>query len=169
MDSGALLKAAYGLQDTLVGLRRRIHQHPELGFEEFETSRLVAETLTGLGLAVDTGVGKTGVVGHLGHEGPTVAIRADMDALSISEDNDLPYASRVPGVMHACGHDAHTAILLGAAMLLSQMEVQGCVRFLFQPCEEATDAEDKSGAMRMVEEGGMSGVDAAIALHVDPG
>ncbi|HUW95665.1 MAG TPA: amidohydrolase [Anaerolineae bacterium] len=168
MESGAMLEAAYGLHDTLVALRRRIHQHPELGFQELETARLVAETLTSLGLTVDTGIGKTGVVGHLGHDGPTVAIRADMDALSISEANDLPYASRVPGVMHACGHDAHTAMLLGAAMLLSRMELPGRVRLLFQPCEEGTDAEGKSGAMRMVDEGVMGGVDAVIALHVDP-
>jgi amidohydrolase len=168
MESGALLEAAYGLFDTLVTLRRRMHQHPELGFHELETSRLAAETLTALGLSVDTGVGKTGVVGHLGHDGPTVALRADMDALSISEANDLPYTSRVPGVMHACGHDAHTSMLLGAAMLLSRMELPGRVRFLFQPCEEGTDGDGKSGAMRMVDDGVMKGVDAVMALHVDP-
>jgi amidohydrolase len=168
MESGAVLEAAYGLRDTIVALRRRIHQHPELGFEELETARLVAETLTSLGLTVDTGVGKTGVIGHLGHEGPIVALRADMDALSISEANDLPYASQVPGVMHACGHDAHTAMALGAAMILSGMQLPGRVRFLFQPCEEKTDAEDKSGAMRLVDEGAMRGVDAVVALHVEP-
>jgi amidohydrolase len=168
MESGALLKACYELRDRLVTLRRRIHQHPELGFEELETARLVAGTLTSLGVTVDTGVGKTGVIGHLGREGPIVALRADMDALSISEANDAPYASQVPGVMHACGHDAHTAMVLGAAMILSEMELPGRVRLLFQPSEEGTDAEGKSGAMRLVDEGAMRGVDAVLALHVDP-
>ncbi len=168
MESGALLRASYELGDTLVSLRRRIHQHPELGFRELETARLVAETLASLGVTVDTGVGKTGVIGHLGYEGPIVALRADMDALSISEANDVPYASHVPGVMHACGHDAHTAMVLGAAMILSEMELPGRVRFLFQPCEEGTDDEGKSGAMRLVDEGAMKGVDAVLALHVDP-
>jgi len=168
MESGALLEEARTLEDTLVALRRRVHQHPELGFRETETSRLVAETLASVGLEVETAVAKTGVVGHLGEDGPIVALRADMDALPISEANDLPYASLVPGVMHACGHDAHTAMLLGAAMLLSRINVPGRVRFLFQPCEEGTDADGKSGAMRMVDEGAMTGVGAVIALHVDP-
>ena len=168
MESGALLEEARALEDTLVALRRRIHQHPELGFREVETSRLVAETLAAVGLEVETAVAKTGVVGHLGEAGPIVALRADMDALPISEANDLPYASRVPGIMHACGHDSHTAMVLGAAMLLARMQLPGRVRLLFQPCEEGTDAEGKSGAMRMVDDGAMEGVDAVIALHVDP-
>jgi amidohydrolase len=168
MRSKTILEDAHSLKDTLVDLRRRIHQRPELGFQEFETSRLVAETLGTLGIRVDRGIGKTGVVGHLGEDGPIVAIRADMDALPISESNDVPYASQVPGVMHACGHDAHTAILLGAAMLLSRAQLPGRVRFLFQPCEEGTDAQGKSGAMRMLDEGAMEGVEAVVALHVDP-
>ena len=129
---------------------------------------MVAETLTSLGLRVDTGVAKTGVIGHLGQEGPIVAIRADMDALPIQEQTDVPYASRVPGVMHACGHDAHTAIALGVAMLLSETDLAGRVRFLFQPSEEGTDEEGKSGGMRLVEEGAMAGVNAILALHVEP-
>ena len=156
------------MKETLVHLRRTIHQHPELGFQELQTARLVAETLVSLGMKVDTGVGKTGVVGHLGQDGPVVAIRADMDALPIEERSDRPYASRVSGVMHACGHDAHTAIALGVAMLLSKVDRPGRVRFLFQPSEEKADAEGKSGAMRMVEEGAMVGVDAVLALHVEP-
>jgi amidohydrolase len=168
VESASLLEEARALEDTLVALRRRIHQHPELGFEEVETSKLVAETLASMGLEVETGVAKTGVVGHLGEAGPIVALRADMDALPISEVNDRPYASGVPGLMHACGHDAHTAMLLGAAMLLCNRKVPGQVRFLFQPCEEDTDTEGKSGAMRMVDEGAMKGVGAVIALHVDP-
>ena len=163
-----MLDKAQTLKRTLVRLRRTIHQHPELGFQEVQTAQLVAETLTSLGLRVDTGVAKTGVIGRTGQDGPTVAIRADMDALPIQEQNDTPYASRVPGVMHACGHDAHTAMVLGSAMLLSEMELPGNVQFLFQPSEEHTDEEGKSGAMRLVEEGAMAGVDAIIALHVDP-
>jgi len=162
------LEEAWGLRDTLVDLRRRIHQRPELGFQEVETAKLVAETLGALGIRIETGVGKTGVVGQLGEGGPIVALRADMDALPISEVNEVPYASQVPGVMHACGHDAHTAILLGAAMLLSRAQLPGRVRFLFQPCEESTDSQGKSGAVRMLDEGAMEGVEAVVALHVDP-
>jgi amidohydrolase len=168
MEIRARLHEANDLKPTLVELRRSIHRRPELGFRETETARLVAETLSSLGLRVETGIGKTGVVGHLGSEGPTIAIRADMDALPIREQNDVPYASQVTGVMHACGHDAHTAMVLGAAMLLSRTELPGRVRFLFQPCEEGTDDEGKSGAMRMVDDGAMNGVDAVIALHVEP-
>jgi amidohydrolase len=169
MGSGDTLRQAYALGETLVELRRRIHHHPELGFRETETARLVAETLAPLGLKVETGIAKTGVVGHLGDDGPTIAIRADMDALPIQEENDVPYSSEVPGVMHACGHDAHTAMLLGAAMLLSTSKrPPGRVRFLFQPCEEGMGDEGRSGAMRMVDEGVMQGVDAVIALHVEP-
>jgi len=168
METGARLHEADELKPILVDLRRSFHRRPELGFRETETARLVAETLSSLGLQVETGVGKTGLVGHLGNEGLTIAIRADMDALPIQEQNDVPYASQVPGVMHACGHDAHTAMVLGAAMLLSRSELPGRVRFLFQPCEEGTDDEGKSGAMRMVDDGAMNGVDAVVALHVEP-
>jgi amidohydrolase len=169
-DSGGekMLEQAQSLRDTLTSLRRAIHQHPELGFQEVQTSHLVAETLASLGLKVDTEVGKTGVIGYLGQDGPTLAIRADMDALPIQEQNDVQYASRVPGIMHACGHDAHTAIALGVAMLLSEMELPGNVRFLFQPSEETSDEEGKSGAIRLVEEGAMAGVGAILALHVEP-
>lgn len=163
-----MLERAQALVDRLVELRRTIHQHPELGFQEFETATLVAETLESLGLRVDTGVGMTGVIGYLGYEGPTMAIRADMDALPIQEQNDVLYASQIPGVMHACGHDAHVAMALGAAMLLSETELSGQVRFLFQPSEERTDAEGKSGAIRLVEDGAMQDVDATVALHVEP-
>jgi len=117
---------------------------------------------------VQTGVGKTGVVGVLGKGSPVVALRADMDALPMQELNDVPYASCIPNVMHACGHDAHTAILLGVARMLTQIPNRpaGEIRFLFQPCEEMDDDEGKSGGQRMVEEGVMQGVDSVIALHV---
>ncbi|MFQ6001947.1 MAG: M20 family metallopeptidase [Anaerolineae bacterium] len=162
-----MLARAKELKEELIRLRRTIHRHPELGFREVKTAALIAEALESLGLKVQTGVAKTGVIGYLGEGGPVVAIRADMDALPIQELNEVPYRSRVPGVMHACGHDAHVAVALGAAMLLEEMELEGEVRFLFQPSEERVDEEGKSGAVRMVEEGAMEGVEAILALHVD--
>ncbi|MGC8838657.1 MAG: M20 metallopeptidase family protein [Anaerolineae bacterium] len=162
-----LWQRAQALQEPLREIRRRVHQHPELGFQEVETARLVAEHLRRLGLGVREGVGRTGVVGTLGSGQPCIALRADMDALPIQEANEVPYASRRPGVMHACGHDAHVACLLGAAMLLAEAPPsRGQVRFLFQPCEEGGDAEGKSGAVRMVEDGAMEGVEAVVGLHV---
>jgi amidohydrolase len=165
--TSSVLERAKALQEDLTRWRRAIHQHPELGFQEFRTAELVAETLRSLGLRVRTNVGKTGVVSYLGEGKPVVALRADMDALPIQEANDVSYASQVPGVMHACGHDAHTAILLGVATLLRQGELPGQVRFLFQPAEEVSDEEGKSGAVCMIEDGAMEGVDAVLGLHVD--
>ncbi|MCS6883504.1 MAG: amidohydrolase [Oscillochloridaceae bacterium] len=168
-----MLDRAHALTDELVRLRRNIHAHPELGFRETRTASLVAETLAEIGgIAVRTGIARTGVVADLGDaDGPRIAIRADMDALPIHEATGHSFVSTIPGVMHACGHDAHTAILLGAAHLLRERfaagELRGRVRFLFQPSEESADGEGKSGALRMVEEGVMEGVDAVIALHVD--
>jgi amidohydrolase len=163
-----MLQRALELQDQITAWRRDIHMHPELGFQEHRTAQSVADTLRGMGLRVETGVGQTGVIGYLGQGRPAVGIRADMDALPLQETNEVPYASQTPGVMHACGHDAHVAILLGVARLLSEMEDRpaGEVRFLFQPCEENWDDEGKSGAMRMVEDGALEGLDAVIALHV---
>jgi amidohydrolase len=168
-----MLDRARALAGELVRLRREIHAHPELSFTETRTATLVAETLNEIGgVTVRTGVAKTGVVADLGSgDGPTIAIRADMDALPIVEATGASYASGRAGIMHACGHDAHTAMLLGAAHLLRERfaaeGLRGRVRLLFQPSEEAWDAEGKSGGMRMVEEGVMEGVDAVIALHVD--
>jgi len=163
-----LLEYAHSIEDQLIGWRRDIHQHPELGFEEVRTSALVAETLRGMGITVRTNVGKTGVIGSLGSGQPVIAIRADMDALPIQEANDVPYASTTPGLMHACGHDAHTAILLGVARLLSDLPDRppGEIRFLFQPCEEKQDADGLSGASRMISDQALDGVDAVIALHI---
>lgn len=105
----SLLERARTLEPLLRDIRRRLHQWPELGFQEFKTANLIAETLSSLGVEFRTGVGRTGVVAFLGRGAPTIALRADMDALPIHEKTGLPYASRVPGVMHACGHDAHVA------------------------------------------------------------
>jgi amidohydrolase len=165
------LRRARALQDHIVAWRRDIHRHPELGFEEHRTARLVSDALEGMGLQVEAHVGGTGVVGRLGGGRPAVGIRADMDALQIVEANDVPYASSTPGLMHACGHDAHTAMLLGAAELLRFRPDRppGELRFLFQPCEEAWDSQGKGGAVRMVEDGALDGLDAVLALHVDPG
>ncbi len=163
-----VISRASAIEDQIIGWRRDIHKYPELGFNEYRTARLVADTLSTLGMEVMTGVGKTGVVGILGEGSPVIGIRADMDALPIQEENDVEYASRTPGNMHACGHDSHTAMLLGAARILSQMPDRpaGQIRFFFQPCEETTDAEGKSGAQRMIEDGALEGVDHVIALHV---
>ena len=163
-----MLQQAQAIQQQMVDWRRAIHRHPELGFEEHQTAEFVARTLTGMGVQVRTGVGRTGVVGTLGRGGgPVIAIRADMDALPVQEENQAEYASQVPGRMHACGHDAHVAMALGAAALLKPLDLPGEVRLLFQPSEEREDADGISGAPRMVADGAMEGVGAVIAQHVD--
>jgi amidohydrolase len=164
-----MLERARGIKDQLVSWRREIHMHPELGFQETRTAAFVADVLESLGYRVRTGVGRTGVVGERGNGSPIVAIRADMDALPIQEENAVGYASQVPGVMHACGHDAHTAIALGVATLLAQETFPGTVRLLFQPAEEVDDDAGLSGASYMAQDGAMEGVDAVMALHVDAG
>lgn len=159
---------AENLRETLISLRRKIHAEPEYGFCEYKTAKLVAETLRNLKARVKEGVAKTGVVAEIGDGTPVIAIRADMDALPIQEETNLAFASRVPKMMHACGHDAHTACALGAAMLLTKRSFKGTVRFLFQPSEEQKDAEGKSGALRLLEENALEGVSAVIALHTKP-
>lgn len=163
-----MIEQARTLQSRMIGWRRHLHQHPELGFQEHETARFIAETLQPLGGTIRTGVGRTGVVAEFGASGPLVAIRADMDALPITEQTGASYCSRTPGHMHACGHDAHVTMALGAAHLLSQTHLLGRVRFLFQPCEETADDEGKGGADRMVEDGALDGVQAIVGLHVEP-
>jgi amidohydrolase len=164
-----MLDSAMKIKDQLITWRRDFHMHPELSFKEHRTAGVVAETLKEIGIRTETGVGITGVVGHLGEGPPVVGIRADMDALPLQEASDVPYASQTPNVMHACGHDAHTAILLGVARILAEMPDRppGEIRFLFQPSEEEWDEELKSGATRMIEDGALQGLDAVIALHVD--
>lgn len=166
-----MLNKAQALSGEIIRLRRDFHQNPELSFQEFRTASIVADMLAEIGIETKTGVGRTGVIGDLGPgTGPTIAIRADMDALPIDEQNDVVYRSKNPGVMHACGHDAHTAILLGAAHLLHQSfleeEWRGNVRLIFQPSEEFLDENGISGATAMIEDGALEGVDTAIALHV---
>jgi amidohydrolase len=164
-----MLKQSYHIQEEIIEWRRDFHTHPELGFKELRTSAKVADELEKLGYRIRRNVGRTGVVADWGDDkGPCIAIRADMDALPILEANDVPYKSQNDGTMHACGHDSHTAMALGAATLLAKEKFPGKVRFLFQPSEEAGDEEGISGAARMIEDGAMQGVDMVIALHVDP-
>ncbi|MBP7964217.1 MAG: amidohydrolase [Caldilineaceae bacterium] len=168
-----LLDRAKAIHEQIRGWRREIHRFPELGFTETRTAGLVNATLIDLGIDTETEVAKTGVIGHIrGGAGPLVALRADMDALPITELNGTDFDSSRPGIMHACGHDSHTAMLLGAATLLKGLadegRLPGSVRLLFQPSEEGQDDEGKSGGMRMVEEDSLAGVDAVFGLHVDP-
>ncbi|MFN8476065.1 MAG: amidohydrolase [Anaerolineae bacterium] len=167
------LNDAYDLIDDLTATRRDFHMHPELGFQEFRTSGIVAERLTALGYEVVTGVGGTGVVGLLQGGKPgdrTILLRFDMDALPIEEANNVPYRSQTPGVMHACGHDAHTAIGLGVANVLMKhrAELPGTIKLMFQPAEEAL-----GGAMAMINDGILDRigppVDRAFGLHVSSG
>ena len=167
----SMLTRAEAMSAELSRLRREIHMHPELGFQEVRTAALVADTLKEIGgIGIRTQVGVTGVVGDLGTgDGPTIAIRADMDALPVLENTGLGHASQDAGKMHACGHDAHTAILLGAAHLLKEEfatgKLKGNVRFLFQPAEEV-GGDGVSGAPKMIADGALDGVDHVIALHV---
>jgi amidohydrolase len=163
-----ILDHARALQEKMVAWRRDFHQHPELSFQEVRTANVVAQELCALGLEVETGVGGTGVVARIGEGGPVVAIRADMDALPIHEETGLAFASQTPNVMHACGHDAHTAILLGVAHILTRLPERpvGEIRLLFQPAEETQDDEGQSGATYMIKAGALKGVDYTLSLHV---
>ncbi|KAL4451666.1 hypothetical protein ABPG75_007328 [Micractinium tetrahymenae] len=144
--------------------RPKLHANPELSFQESETSQLVRDTLDELGIAHRM-VAKTGVVAEIGRGPPVVALRADMDALPIQEESGLPFASKRPNTMHACGHDGHTSMLLAAAKTLKSMEAQlrGTVRLLFQPAEEGG-----GGAALMIAEGALDGASAVFGMHVDP-
>jgi amidohydrolase len=154
-------------QSDWIARRRDFHQHPELGFKEIRTAGIVAQELTRLGLEVQTGVGQTGVIGLLegDMDGPTVLVRADMDALPILEENKADYASQAPGVMHACGHDGHTTIALAVAELLSvhRARIAGRVKFVFQPAEEIG-----RGAQAMIKDGALHdpAPDVALGLHL---
>ena len=153
------------IKNTIIETRRDLHKHPELSFKEFRTSKIVSEKLEKFGFEVQTNIGKTGVVGILKgkHKGKTIAMRADMDALPIQEKSDVPYKSINDGIMHACGHDAHVAILLGAAEILSKKtnQINGNIKFIFQPAEEGF-----GGAQYMIDDGAIDDVDEIYGLHV---
>ena len=159
--------AAEARFDAMVALRRDFHQHPELGFQETRTSGIVADRLAALGMEVQRGVGKTGVVALLegARPGPTLLLRFDMDALPITEENDLPYRSQNPGVMHACGHDGHVAMGLTIAEIMAgyQADMAGTLKFVFQPAEEGL-----GGAFAMIADGVLENPrpDAALAMHL---
>ena len=163
----AIEQATRAIEEHLVAIRRDLHAHPELAFEEVRTAGVVAAELTRLGIPHQQKVGRTGVVGTIkgGRPGPTLAIRADMDALPIHELTGLPFASTVVGKMHACGHDIHTSTLLGVAAVLQGMAPQlaGTVRLVFQPAEEAL-----GGAEAMIADGVLDGVDLALGFHNQP-
>ncbi len=176
----AAAKAAAILPE-MIQWRRYLHEHPELSNREYKTAEYIAAHLKKLGLAVQTGVGKTGVVGILkgGKPGPVIALRADMDGLPVSERVDIPFASKAQGeylgvqvpVMHACGHDSHMAILMGTASVLSDMkkDIAGTVKFIFQPAEEGPPGDEEGGAPLMIKEGVMDDpkVDAIFGLHIN--
>ncbi|MCP8617707.1 M20 metallopeptidase family protein [Salirhabdus salicampi] len=168
----------YTLKDHVKHMRRALHQFPELSFQEYKTTEFIIGELKNIpGMKVYTGrdyVGlETGVIGVLSTgDGPVIGIRADIDALPIQEQNDIPYRSKCDGVMHACGHDAHTAMALGAAALLAEQlrkgEWKGTIKFIFQPAEEDTDENGSTGAPYLIDAGILHHVDAVIALHVHP-
>lgn len=166
-----IIALADELSPHLIKIRRHLHTNPELSGEEYQTAAYIAEELSSHGIPVTEAVGKTGVVGNLITDvaAKTLAIRVDMDALPIQECNDLEFASVKPGVMHACGHDVHTTVGLGTAMILAQLSgaiadsLRGNIRFLFQPAEEIT-----KGAQWMIDDGALEGAEAILGLHVFP-
>lgn len=167
--------AAENLRDSLTDWRRKLHRHPELSFQEVETARFIATELKKIkGMQVEQGIGTaTSVIGTLkAGEGPVIVLRADIDALPITETSEAEYRSVNEGIMHACGHDAHTAILLGAATVLAEEfqreTITGTVKFIFQPAEEWADADGLSGAPYLIRGGAYNGAEAAIALHMCP-
>jgi amidohydrolase len=170
---------ANSIESKVIDWRRDFHKYPELGNQETRTAKIVADHLRSLGIEVTENVAVTGVVGILkgGKPGPTVALRADMDGLPVTERNDLPFKSvntaiyngQETGVMHACGHDSHVAILMGVAEVLASMksDLEGTVKFIFQPAEEGVYDVDMAGAELMVKEGVMDDVDAVFGLHIN--
>lgn len=185
-SQNTLLKAqiaqkAAALEQQVIQWRRDFHQHPELGNREFQTAEKIATYLKSIGIQVQTGVAKTGVVGLLkgGKPGPVVALRADMDALPVKERVNLPFASKAEveynnqkvAVMHACGHDTHVAMLMGTATILAELrkEIKGTVKFIFQPAEEGAPEGEEGGAELMVKEGVLENpkVDVIFGLHIN--
>ena len=179
--SARMDKTTEGLEPKVISWRRDFHQHPELGNREFQTAAKIAAHLQALGMEVKTGVGKTGVVALLkgGKPGPVVALRADMDGLPVTERVDLPFKSdarteyngQQTGIMHACGHDTHVAMLMGVAEVLASVksDLRGTVKFIFQPAEEGAPVGEEGGAYLMVKEGVLENpkVDAIFGLHIN--
>ncbi len=167
--AGLIAEATSRIEPALIAIRRDLHAHPELGFEEHRTAGVVARELTRLGIPHRTGIGQTGVVGLIegGRPGPCLAIRADMDALPIAEQSGLPFASTVPGLMHACGHDIHTTTLLGVAAVLRDLapRLAGTVKLVFQPAEEGL-----GGMQAMLDDGLLNDppIDRALGFHNHP-
>jgi len=150
------------LFQQMIRIRREIHMHPELGYQEEKTASIIAEELERLGIKFTTGIGKTGVVGQINDSGPVVALRADMDALAIQEETGLEFASKTDGIMHACGHDGHVAMLLGAASILKKTLKAGSVLLVFQPAEEGG-----GGAQKIMDSGLLDDAKAIYACHLD--
>lgn len=155
------------LTEALISIRRNLHEHPELSYEEFETTKAIKNWLEEKNITIINSSLETGVIAEISgnHSGPTIAIRADIDALPIQEETNLPYASKIHGKMHACGHDFHTAAIIGAAYLLKEKEssLSGTVRFIFQPAEESSD-----GACKVIEAGHLRDVQAIFGMHNKP-
>ncbi len=168
-DNLNILEKAQNLLPFMTSIRRQIHENPELGMEEYDTAELIAGQLEHIGISYKTGIGKTGIAGLIegkAGKGKCIGLRADMDALPLTDQKDVPYASRKPGIMHACGHDSHVAMLLGAARILHELreEFPGSVKLVFQPAEECI-----GGALPMIKDGVMENpsVDSMIGLHID--
>ncbi|MGG0121108.1 M20 peptidase aminoacylase family protein [Bacillus paranthracis] len=155
------------LTETLISIRRNLHEHPELSYEEFETTKAIKNWLEEKNITIINSNLETGVIAEISgnRNGPLIAIRADIDALPIQEETNLSYASKIPGKMHACGHDFHTAAIIGAAYLLKEREpsLNGTVRFIFQPAEESSN-----GACKVIEAGHLHGVQAIFGMHNKP-
>ncbi len=168
IQAAKILRIAKSLQEEIVQFRRTFHQFPEPGWKEVKTAERITNALSEDGLDVNSGFCGTGIVAEFkgSDNGKTVAVRADMDALPMYDAKDVPYASKIAGFMHACGHDSHMAMAIGVAKVLKRlkMQVPGNVRFIFQPSEESTP----SGAHELVKAGVMDGVDSVFAFHVDP-
>ncbi len=157
--------------EELINIRRTIHRNPELGYHEYETSKLICDKLYEHGINYESGIAKTGVVAEIENgNGPCIALRADMDALPIQEETGQEFASSRDGIMHACGHDVHTTMLLGALLELNETNFNGKIKFIFQPSEEGVngDPDSKSGGQRLVESGVLDSVSYALGLHVHP-
>src|SRR5476651_1540280 len=179
-SKAAIAKKTDAIESKIIAWRRDFHEHPELGNHEVRTADIIAKHLKSLGIEVKTGVATTGVIGILrgGKPGPVVALRADMDGLPVTERVNIPFASKVTttyngeqvGVMHACGHDSHMAVLMGVAEVLSSMknDLHGTVKFIFQPAEEGLPAGEKGGAEEMVAQGVLENpkADVVFGLHI---